>query len=405
MRVLLFSLVTVLMWIQVSVLWAAPQELVLWHSYRAREKRALQQVVKAYNASQNKVRIKALKIPYDAYADKITAAIPRGHGPDLFIFAHDRIGDWADNKIIEPISFWVNPKLLGRFFPKTLKVLVYKNALYGLPLAFKSLALFYNKALVKTPPKTTRDLLATAKKLTNRSSKQYGLVYQAGDFYYHAPWLHGFGGRVFTKGKPSLNSKAAIQSFQFAQSLALKHKLLPKEPNSHLVSSLFNRGKAAMVINGPWFRGEIKAGLKYGVVPLPTVSSTGKAAAPFLTSEAVFLSKKSKHKKLAFGFVKYLTAFKSAMTRLTIGKQPVANRKAHATAAAKKDAIVRAFRAQLKTAIPMSNSPEMRMVWDPALNALGAILRNQATASKALEEAQKKVVSYIKDKKSKSASR
>lgn len=405
MRVLLFLLTTVLLWIQVSVLWAAPKELIMWHSYRAREQRALQQVVKAYNASQKKVRIKALKIPYDAYADKITAAIPRGHGPDLFIFAHDRIGDWADNKIIEPISFWVNPKLLGRFFPKTLRVLVYRNAIYGLPLAFKSLALFYNKSMVKTPPRNTNELLALAKKLTHRKTKQYGLVYQAGDFYYHAPWLHGFGGRVFTKGKPSLNTTAAIRSFDFAQSLALKHKLLPKEPNSHLVSSLFNRGKAAMVINGPWFRGEIKAGLKYGVVPLPVVSATGKAAAPFLTSEAVFLSKKSKHKKLAFGFMKFLTSYKSAMIRLKVGKQPVANKKAHKTAVANNDLIVKAFRAQLKTAIPMSNSPEMRMVWDPALNALGAILRNQSTARKALEEAQRKIISYIKEKKAKPSSR
>ena len=405
MRILPSLLLTVLCWLPASTLWAAPTELVLWHSYRAREQRALKQVVKAYNESQKKVRIKALKIPYDAYADKITAAIPRGHGPDMFIFAHDRIGDWADNKIIEPISFWVNAAILGRFFPKTMKVLVYRNALYGLPLAFKSLALFYNKELVKKPPTDTKTLLALAKKLTDRKAGKYGLVYQAGDFYYHAPWLHGFGGRVFTKGKPSLATPKAIRSFSFARELALKHKLLPKEPNSHLVSSLFNKGKAAMVINGPWFRGEIDAKVKYGVIPLPTVSETKKPAAPFLTSEAVFLNKKSKHKKLSFAFMKYLTSYKSAMIRLKVGKQPVANKKAHASKQAKEDPIMSAFRTQLKTAIPMANTPEMRMVWDPALNALGAILRNQSTAKKALLEAQRKIVSYIKEKKAKPQSR
>jgi maltose-binding protein MalE len=45
------------------------------------------------------------------------------------------------------------------------------------------------------------------------------------------------------------------------------------------------------------------------------------------------------------------------------------------------------------------------MVWDPALNALGAILRNQSTARKALEEAQRKIISYIKEKKAKPSSR
>ena len=38
------------------------------------------------------VQIETLAVPYQAFADRITAAVPRGKGPDLFIFAHDRIG-------------------------------------------------------------------------------------------------------------------------------------------------------------------------------------------------------------------------------------------------------------------------------------------------------------------------
>ncbi|MCI0611707.1 ABC transporter substrate-binding protein, partial [bacterium] len=59
----------------------AAQELVVWHAYRAEEKAAFEKVVAAYNASKGgKVKITTLAVPYDAFADKITAAVPRGKG-------------------------------------------------------------------------------------------------------------------------------------------------------------------------------------------------------------------------------------------------------------------------------------------------------------------------------------
>lgn len=379
-----------------SQAFAAPTEVVLWHAYRAQEKRALEAVVKTYNKQQQAIRVKLLKIPYDAYADKISAAIPRGHGPDLFIFAHDRIGDWARNGILEKINFWVNRKLLKRFIPKTVRTLVYKRGLYGLPLAFKSLALFYNKDLIKQPPKTTKELLQLAKTHTARKKNRYGLAYQMTDFYYHAPWLHGFGGRVFQKGSLTIASKASAQALAFARSLKQTHQILPAEPTSHLISSLFNQGKAAMVINGPWFRGEINKKINYGVAPLPTVTATGKAAAPFLTSEAILLSKYSKKKRIAFKVMVALTSMKSALVRMTVGQQSVANVKCYSTPAAKKDPILQAFYRQMKDAVPMANTPQMRVVWAPMLTALGKTFRNQSTPAKALQEARKEIMAYIK---------
>ncbi len=385
-----------------GIVWAgAPVEIVLWHSYRAEERRALERVIEVFHKKQKKIRVKVLAIPYDAYADKISAAIPRGHGPDLFIFAHDRIGDWAKNKIIEPITFWVTPQLLSRFFPKTVRMLAYSNALYGLPLAYKSTALFYNRALVKNPPKTTAELIALAKKLTDAKKGRFGLAYEATNFYHHALWLHGFGGRVFgKKGTLRIADKAAIKALDFARSLKHRYHILPAEPTSTLISSLFNAGKVAMVINGPWFRGEINAKIDYGVVKLPIVSETKKAAAPFLTSEAILLSKMSKKKRVAFEVMKYLTSDEAAMIRMLQGKQPVANVAIYKKSVAKKDAILRAFFEQMKLAVPMPNIPEMQMVWSPMLNALGRAFRETKVSSKVLlDEAKREILSYLKAQK------
>ena len=85
---------------------AAQTELVVWHSYRAAEKAAIEKVAAAFNASHPGTRVTTLAVPYDAFADKISAAVPRGKGPDIFIYAQDRLGGWIEagqrDKALDP---------------------------------------------------------------------------------------------------------------------------------------------------------------------------------------------------------------------------------------------------------------------------------------------------------------
>lgn len=383
-----------------SMLWGKPMvaqdktEVILWHAYRAEERKALEQVVAHFNQSHAQIKVSLLPVPYDAFPDKISAAIPRGKGPDLFIFAHDRIGDWAESKVVEPIDFWVDGKLEARFMKQTLKPLTYRKSLYGLPIAFKSPVLFYNKDMVKSPPTTTDELIALAKKLTDKDAKKYGLVYENANFYFQSTWLHAFGGQVFDgSGNPTLNSEAAIRSFQFAQDLRNKYGIIPEEVSSVLVTSLFNEGKAAMVINGPWFRGELREGLNFGVALLPVVSETGKPATPFMGSEGVLMSARSKHKEAAFEVMTYLTDVESARIRLTVGKQTVATAAAYDGVL---DPMIQVFKAQLKNTVPMPNTPQMLMVWSPATTALNKVVNGGGDPKAALNVAQQEIEKAIR---------
>ena len=47
--------------------------------------------------------------------------------------------------------------------------MTYKGGVYGLPINYKSPTLIYNKDLVKTPPKTTDEMVKLAKTLTERA--------------------------------------------------------------------------------------------------------------------------------------------------------------------------------------------------------------------------------------------
>jgi maltose-binding protein MalE len=136
-----------------------------------------------------------LAIPSDAFTDKVTATVPRGMGPDVFIGPQDRLGGWVEpGNTVDPSGFHVDEATRQRFLPSTLEALTYRGELYGLPLNFKAITLIYNKKLVAQPPRTTRELEALARKLTRKEAGVYGLAFAYQDYYELAALQNGFGG-------------------------------------------------------------------------------------------------------------------------------------------------------------------------------------------------------------------
>ena len=102
---------------------------VLWHAYTGLERDALEQSAAAWNREHASTPITLVAVPYDAFADKLTSAIPGGNGPDLFIYPHDRIGDWSAAGVIEPIEYWVDDARADRFTGEAIEAMAYKGSL------------------------------------------------------------------------------------------------------------------------------------------------------------------------------------------------------------------------------------------------------------------------------------
>ena len=374
----------------------AQKEIVIWHGYRGGEKTAFETVVENFNkANAGKIKATTLAVPYDAFADKITAAVPRGKGPDLFIFAQDRLGGWiAAGNTVEPLDFFIDAPTKGRYLKATLDAMTYQGNTYGLPLNFKTITLIYNKKLVPTPPKTTAELAAQAKKLTGGG--KFGLVYWYSDFYYHAALMNGFGGGVFGPNrKPTLNSPQNVQSLNFLLGW-INQGFMPAEPSTALITSLFNEGKAGMVFSGPWFLGEVNKNIDLGLAPLPRISEAGnKPMRPWITVEGVYVAAPSKNKEEAYAFAKYLTDVPAGKVMALEGRQTPANKGVYADAQVAADPILKAFRQQVDVAVPMPNLPEMSMVWSPATTAMNTVVKKTATPKQAMDQAQKEVVERI----------
>jgi len=370
----------------------APRGTVLWHAYNGDERIALEAVAAAWNAQHPDQPLTLVAVPYEGFADKVSSAIPRGNGPDLFIYPQDRLGDWADAGVIEPIEFWVDDARADRFTPDALATMAYHDSLWGLPMTVKALALYYRTDLVADPPRTTDALLALAPAMKARHG--FALAYANVDLYGHAPWLHGFGGRVMdAAGKLAIATPEAAAAMTFARELVTSGAV-PEDAQAPLVASLFNEGRAATVMSGPWFIAGIGKDVPWRVTTLPIVSATGMPAEPFASAEGLLMSAQARDKDAAFAVMDYLSGDASAIARAQLAHEVVPNVHAYDDPTVAKDAALVAFRRQLEHAVPMPTATAMRMVWTPYRTALGEVLAGRAEPGARLVEVQREVEGY-----------
>ena len=367
-----------------------PNRVLLWHAYRGGEREALEEIVRELHASGSPVKVDLLAVPYEAFRQRLTAAIPRGNGPDLFIAPHEAVGEWSRSNLLEAMPY---PSDLSpaAFLDSTTDALTFDGQLWAMPLSFKSLALFVNRGLAKTTPGTLEELVAIGAKVA-----EVPLAYEAGNFYHHAALMHAHGARLF-----DADGVIRIDTPEMASSLALAGELVtggsvPPESDGALVSNLFNSGTTAFVINGPWFLGEIRDDVQFAVEPLPTIGATGQPLQPFLTVEALYLAaQRTASDDAVHTVARAIAGLEGSLLRARKGRQTVPLKAAAANPLIADDPVLSAFVAQGAQAIATPNRPEMGAIWEPMNRALRRALRG-ADARKAVTEAQQEVSFYLR---------
>jgi arabinogalactan oligomer/maltooligosaccharide transport system permease protein len=345
----------------------------VWHSYRGDEQRALE----AFAATPHAVEVELLAVPSDAFAAKLSAAIPLGEGPDLFIDAHERLGDYARQGLVAEVAF--DTKV---FAPAAVDGVTVDGRRFGIPLSQKCVALYVNRARVSEAPEFLEELSAKL-----RGALEPGavlLAYESKSAYYHAPWLSAFGGRLLDERDGyGFVGAPAVRSLELAKTW-LERGDVPGNADGALVTQLFRSGRAAYAISGPWLAGDLHAeGLRYDVVPLPTLRETGLPMRPLLTIEAVMASPKGARRPEVLALAEELGSREAAVLRMdTAHVVP-----ARVDTGAASDPVVRGFAAAAARAVPMPSSVAMRAVWEPSEKAIRKVLNGTADAPSALAEA------------------
>jgi len=335
---------------------------VVWHAYRGDEERAIEDVARAFEREHPGARVELLSVPFDAYLAKLEAAAPRGHGPDVFVDAHTRLGAYRETRVVAktpPGTFD------ARDFDETSV-----DALggYGVPLSKKCVALWVDADLLPEPPRALEDL-----EHAKLPPGVFPLAYEADVAYYHAPVLAAFGGRILgDDGSYAFDGDAGARSLELVARLTREH-VIPEEPNGALVTQLFVSHKAAAVIDGPWLRADLGDKVRYRVAPLPSID--GAPMRPLLTVEAAMLTPRGASHALALDFLRFVASHEAAVTLATVGHQVVARSDAWADPAVARDATLVAFHEAAKNAIASPTSARMQSAWVPTDEAIKKVLR------------------------------
>lgn len=339
---------------------ADPNTLVVWHDKEAAVIEALQAYL---DKALPDITVRFEKKTSLTDSLKLVGNDPSS-APDLFVFAHDKIGVFAEMGILTPVTELISQSELSGYLPMTLEAATYNGSLYQLPLYFETLLFMYNRRYMQDEevPTTTEELLAYMKENTGRG--RYGFVEQHSTAYYSAAWIHGFGGSIIdSSGTPFPDGQAVQDALAYHLKFV---KLMPGETEYNTVNTLFLEGKADATIGGPWMVPSAReAGIDLGIAPMPTVDETGLALAPYSGVQGVHVLKAAAERKTAS--VKQLLA---ALAKPEIGTSLAlasgcapANGNCYDDARVAEDALVQAMRQTAEIAVPMPNIPEMDVMW------------------------------------------
>lgn len=365
---------------------SAGQEVVIWHAYETggSEYAALNDSIARFTLQNPDVQIRTVAIPFEPFTSKVNVSVPRGNGPDILIFAHDPVGDWASKGLIEPLSLWHRDDELRGFTPNTVSAFIWEKHLYAYPLTAKTLGLYYNPNLVGRAPATTTELVAEVNRLGNRV--KIGFAYDLDDLFFHSAWLYGFQGKLLDGDRVVFGQKDYRQSLRKSIELVQQWAeagVVPTNLSFERQKAMFAEGDIAFVMSGSWFGSGLEKE-SYRVAPLPKIGSAdGREARPFMSVEGVFVSAFSKNKPAAVKFSQFLAgATESARRRNLTGQVSARNDLSSAN-----ESESSAFQIMVTRAVPTPNSKKMKAMWTPINRLLSETIVRKREVESAIDEA------------------
>jgi maltose/maltodextrin transport system substrate-binding protein len=328
----------------------------------------------------------------DSATDKFQQAAATGNGPDIFIWAHDRFGEWAQSGLISPINPSAKTRAESEDF--AWQAVTFDGKLWGYPIAVEATGLIYNKALVKTPPASFDEVMALNEELAKDGKR--AILWDYNNTYFTWPLLAANGGYVFAEAdggfdvsKTGVNSAGAKQGAAALKAL-IDQGVMPKGADYSVAEAAFNKGESAMFISGPWAWSNIKkSGIDFGVAPIPAVGT--EPSKPFSGVMAATLNAASPNQALAVEFLEsYLLQVEGLKTVNADVPLGAVTHKAYMAELAR-DPLIKATFDNAAMGRPMPNVPEMGAFWSAMAPALTNITSGRQSVDAALDDAAKRI--------------
>jgi multiple sugar transport system substrate-binding protein len=279
-------------------------------------------LIEEYQKTHPQVKINYIRQSPQDYRERLTNALAKGKGPDIFRFHNSWVPMFAKELDRVPPTIMSPAEYAEAFYPVIPSDLTSGAGLVGIPLGYDALVLYINEDIFtssgKTPPTTWDELRQTALDLTTKDDK--GLITQAGvalgrtENVDHWPEILAL--MILQNGgnpaKPTdKRAQDALVFFTLFSSVdSVWDETLPPS------TVAFAAGKLAMMFGPSWRAFEIKEqnpDLNFKTYPLPQLPKDrpGQPDVSYATYWVEGVWSRSENKQAAWDFLKFISTKES----------------------------------------------------------------------------------------------
>lgn len=304
-----------------------------WYLWGGDEASYIEQIIDAYNASQDKYQVVGLSTPDQ---QKVITGISGGNGPDITDDFGTSIPNYAEQNIAMPLDDYIekdgiNPEDV--FVDGTMDEQVYQDKTYAFPISANVDALYYNKDLLKAggydaPPKTMEELQEMSSKLT---TVEDGEVTQLGaplvpNSYWWECMTFADGSTFGTPGDLEIDNEGFRKALSWLESYvkefgsdAVNSFVTSGQAKVNSAQDPFLSGKEALRIDGPWFYKMAEdSGVNFGLAMLPSYESEGDKTYNYIATSNFYIPTTASNPDGAWDFLKYITMGDGAKMFVTL---------------------------------------------------------------------------------------
>ncbi|MFF9896257.1 extracellular solute-binding protein [Streptomyces longispororuber] len=292
-----------------------------WDTANDAEKATYEKLAKGFEDLHPGVKVNYVNVPFgEANAKFKNAAGGNSGAPDVMRTEVAWVADFANLGYLAPLDDTAALDKPGDYLPQAAASTKFKGKTYAVPQTIDTLALFYNKKMLKdagvTVPKTFDEVKSAAKKIRSKSGKT-GLYLRGDDPYFYLPYLYGEGGDLLDTGKKEITVDGAEGGKAFAVMKDLvdsKAAVTDASDGYNNQLNAFKDGDVAMALDGPWSIEGALAGKQFkddkanlGVAPVPG-GSARQASPQGGWNLAAYAG--SKNLDASYEFIKYMSSAK-----------------------------------------------------------------------------------------------
>ncbi|MCO5962097.1 ABC transporter substrate-binding protein [Sinorhizobium meliloti] len=248
--------------------------------------------------------------------DKATTLAVAGTPVGMAYVGSRALKEFAENELIVPVPMTEDEK--KGYYPNIVDTVTFEGTQWGVPIAFSTKALYWNKDLFKqagldpeVPPKTWAEEIAFAKQIKEKTGiAGYGLPAKTFDNTMHQfmHWVYTNNGKVSDGDNIVIDSPevlAALQAYKDITPFSVEGATAYEQNE---IRAIFLDGKVGMIQSGSGAAARLKeTKVNWGVAPLP-LGPSAKGDGTLLITDSLVVFKDTGVEEKAIEFAKFITS-------------------------------------------------------------------------------------------------